>query len=109
MYINYSNLPPLKKKGNKKAFNRCEKYTKKYCLHHVISCFDSELFGSRESYPHAELHMERHPIPRTLSPVNGPTDWNEALEVISYGSPEQVFYSLSFYTWLFAFLLLEDC
>lgn len=44
---------------------------------------------TRESYPHAELHMERHPIPRTLSPVNGPTDWNEALEVISYGSPEQ--------------------
>lgn len=29
-------------------------------------------------------------MPRTLAGGNGPTDWNEALDIISFGSPEQV-------------------
>lgn len=35
--------------------------------------------------------MERQMIPRAVSSVNGPTDWNEALDIISFGSPDQVF------------------
>lgn len=50
--------------------------------------------GSRENYAHPEFHMERHLMPRTLPSTNGPTDWNEALDIISFGSPEQVFYCL---------------
>ncbi|KAM7525117.1 hypothetical protein LguiA_015019 [Lonicera macranthoides] len=44
---------------------------------------------SRENYGHSELQMERHPVPRTLPSAIGPTDWNEALDIIAYGSPEQ--------------------
>ncbi|KAL6992610.1 Protein MICROTUBULE ORGANIZATION 1 [Sarracenia purpurea var. burkii] len=44
---------------------------------------------TRENYGHSELHMERPSIPRTTATVNGPTDWNEALDIIEYGSPEQ--------------------
>lgn len=29
-------------------------------------------------------------MPRALPGANGPTDWNEALDIISFGSPEQV-------------------
>lgn len=29
-------------------------------------------------------------MPRALASVSGPTDWNEALDIISFGSPEQV-------------------
>lgn len=29
-------------------------------------------------------------MPHGLSGANGPTDWNEALDIISFGSPEQV-------------------
>lgn len=29
-------------------------------------------------------------MPRTVAIASGPTDWNEALEIISFGSPEQV-------------------
>ncbi|XP_062109528.1 protein MOR1-like isoform X1 [Humulus lupulus] len=28
-------------------------------------------------------------MPRVLAGTNGPTDWNEALDIISFGSPEQ--------------------
>jgi cytoskeleton-associated protein 5 len=35
--------------------------------------------------------MEGHMMPRALVSVNGPADWNEALDIISFGSPEQVF------------------
>lgn len=48
--------------------------------------------GSRENFAHPEFHMEKHLMPRTLLSANGPTDWNEALDIISFGSPEQVFY-----------------
>ncbi|XP_057463028.1 protein MOR1-like isoform X2 [Actinidia eriantha] len=44
---------------------------------------------TRENYGHSELHMERPSIPRTVATANGPTDWNEALDIIEYGSPEQ--------------------
>ncbi|XP_044495170.1 protein MOR1 isoform X2 [Mangifera indica] len=43
----------------------------------------------RKIYSHSELHVERHLVPRTLAGGNGPTDWNEALDIISFGSPEQ--------------------
>lgn len=35
--------------------------------------------------------MEKHFIHRTTAVANGPRDWNEALDIIEYGSPEQVF------------------
>ncbi|XP_068640507.1 protein MOR1-like isoform X2 [Aristolochia californica] len=38
----------------------------------------------RESNGHFE-----HLMPRTLASANGPTDWNEALDIIVMGSPEQ--------------------
>lgn len=51
----------------------------------------------RENYDHPDLHMERHSMPRTVASPVGPTDWNEALDIIVYGSPEQVcFYFLFF-------------
>ncbi|GAV88428.1 HEAT domain-containing protein/CLASP_N domain-containing protein [Cephalotus follicularis] len=43
----------------------------------------------RKNYGHSELQMERHLVPHTIASVNGPTDWNEALDIISFGSPEQ--------------------
>lgn len=44
---------------------------------------------NRENYGHSELHMDRQPMPRALGGAIGPTDWNEALDIITYGSPEQ--------------------
>ncbi|KAK1352806.1 hypothetical protein POM88_052644 [Heracleum sosnowskyi] len=44
---------------------------------------------SRENYDHPDLHMERHSMPRTHASPIGPTDWNETLDIIVYGSPEQ--------------------
>ncbi|KAF3432700.1 hypothetical protein FNV43_RR23802 [Rhamnella rubrinervis] len=43
----------------------------------------------RKNYGHHELHMERQLMPRVLAGGSGPTDWNEALDIISFGSPEQ--------------------
>ncbi|XXG85325.1 hypothetical protein AAC387_Pa11g0421 [Persea americana] len=43
----------------------------------------------RESSGHFESHVDRHHLPRSLVTANGPTDWNEALDIISMGSPEQ--------------------
>ena len=37
-----------------------------------------------------DLNMERDLMPCVLVGVNGPTNWNEALDIISFGSPEQV-------------------
>ena len=34
--------------------------------------------------------MERQSVPQPLTTANGPTDWNEAMDIISFGSPEQV-------------------
>lgn len=43
----------------------------------------------RENYGHPEVHIDRLPMPQPYSGV-GPTDWNEALDIVTYGSPEQV-------------------
>ncbi|ANM63033.1 ARM repeat superfamily protein [Arabidopsis thaliana] len=43
----------------------------------------------RQSYGISEQMLERTPVPRTIAGVNGPTDWNEALDIIMFGSPEQ--------------------
>ncbi|GKV26713.1 hypothetical protein SLEP1_g35961 [Rubroshorea leprosula] len=43
---------------------------------------------TRKNYGHSEINIERHLMPNTLS-VTGPTDWNEALDIISFGSPDQ--------------------
>ncbi|OVA00544.1 HEAT [Macleaya cordata] len=44
---------------------------------------------TRENIGHSEPHVDRHILPRSLASPNGPTDWNEALDIISFGSPEQ--------------------
>ncbi|KAJ6950619.1 protein MOR1-like [Populus alba x Populus x berolinensis] len=44
---------------------------------------------ARKNYGTQELHMEGHMMPRALVSANGPADWNEALDIISFGSPEQ--------------------
>ncbi|XP_022721245.1 protein MOR1-like isoform X3 [Durio zibethinus] len=44
---------------------------------------------SRKSYGQPDLNMERHLIPHVLVGVSGPTNWNEALDIISFGSLEQ--------------------
>lgn len=49
----------------------------------------------REHYVHPEMHMERNPLPRVHAGVCGPTDWNEALDIIVYGAPEQVIINLN--------------
>ncbi|KAK9267215.1 hypothetical protein L1049_009635 [Liquidambar formosana] len=41
------------------------------------------------TYAYSELQMERQLMPRTIPSTNGSTDWNEALDIISFGSPEQ--------------------
>ncbi|KAK9152687.1 hypothetical protein Sjap_000167 [Stephania japonica] len=41
----------------------------------------------RETVVHPEFHVDKL-LPRTTTP-NGPSNWNEALDIIAYGSPEQ--------------------
>ncbi|RYR25949.1 hypothetical protein Ahy_B02g060005 [Arachis hypogaea] len=36
-----------------------------------------------------QLEVERQSMPRPMAVASGPTDWNEALDIISFGSPEQ--------------------
>ncbi|EOA29247.1 hypothetical protein CARUB_v10025521mg [Capsella rubella] len=43
----------------------------------------------RQNYGISEQILERNPVPRSIAGVNGPTDWNEALDIIMFGSPEQ--------------------
>ncbi|GMI81930.1 MICROTUBULE ORGANIZATION 1 [Hibiscus trionum] len=43
---------------------------------------------SGNNFVQPDLDMERHLMPRALG-VSGPTNWNEALDIISCGSPEQ--------------------
>ncbi|XP_039052270.1 protein MOR1-like isoform X2 [Hibiscus syriacus] len=43
----------------------------------------------RENFVQPDLNMERHIMPHVLVGVSGPTNWNEALDTISFGSPEQ--------------------
>ncbi|XP_074272176.1 protein MOR1-like isoform X2 [Silene latifolia] len=42
-----------------------------------------------ESYTHPDLHIERSQLPRAVAGVSCPTNWNEALDIIAYGTPEQ--------------------
>lgn len=44
---------------------------------------------ARRNYGHSELNMERNLMTRAFAGAAGPTDWNEALDIISFGSPEQ--------------------
>ncbi|CAN4084015.1 unnamed protein product [Withania somnifera] len=44
---------------------------------------------NRDIYNNTELPMERNVNLRPLSGTIGPSDWNEALDIISYDSPEQ--------------------
>ncbi|XP_061996116.1 protein MOR1 [Rosa rugosa] len=44
---------------------------------------------ARGNYGHSEIHRERQLMPRGFAAVNGPTDWNEALEIISSEDPDQ--------------------
>lgn len=46
--------------------------------------------SSRKNYGHTEFLMDQHLVPHALASANGPTEWNEALDIISFGSPEQV-------------------
>ncbi|XP_073058654.1 protein MOR1 isoform X1 [Primulina eburnea] len=43
---------------------------------------------NRESYGHLEVQTDKLPILQAYSSM-GPTDWNEALDIIAYGSPDQ--------------------
>ncbi|TKY51634.1 MOR1 protein [Spatholobus suberectus] len=43
----------------------------------------------RRNYGQSDSNNERQLIPRPITVANGPTDWNEALDIISFGSPEQ--------------------
>ncbi|KAK7279605.1 hypothetical protein RJT34_24658 [Clitoria ternatea] len=43
----------------------------------------------RKNYGQPDSNIERQMIPRPVTVANGPTDWNEALDIISFGSPEQ--------------------
>ncbi|XP_077250058.1 protein MOR1-like isoform X3 [Tasmannia lanceolata] len=45
--------------------------------------------STRESSGQFASNIERHLLPLSLSTMNGPTDWNQALDIISLGSPEQ--------------------
>ncbi|KAL1343695.1 protein MOR1 isoform X1 [Arachis hypogaea] len=36
-----------------------------------------------------QLEVERQSMPRPMAVASGPTDWNEAIDIISFGSPEQ--------------------
>ncbi|KAG6756741.1 hypothetical protein POTOM_040182 [Populus tomentosa] len=44
---------------------------------------------ARKNFGTQELQVERHIMPRALTSASGPTDWNEALDIISFSSPEQ--------------------
>ncbi|XP_060193009.1 protein MOR1 [Lycium barbarum] len=44
---------------------------------------------NRDIYNNTELPMERNVNLRPVSGTIGPSDWNEALDIISYDSPEQ--------------------
>ncbi|KAJ8426686.1 hypothetical protein Cgig2_018777 [Carnegiea gigantea] len=44
---------------------------------------------ARENYARRDAHVERNVFATTQAGVSGPTDWNNALDVLAYGSPEQ--------------------
>jgi hypothetical protein len=48
------------------------------------------LINVRRNYAQPDSNIERQLMPRPVAVASGPTDWNEALDIISFGSPEQV-------------------
>lgn len=44
----------------------------------------------RKNYGQPDSNTERQLISRSSAVASGPPDWNEALDIISFGSPEQV-------------------
>lgn len=44
----------------------------------------------RKNFGPSDNTIERQLMPRPVAVASGPTDWNEALDIISFGSPEQV-------------------
>lgn len=48
------------------------------------------LVDIRRNFGQPDSNMERQLMPRPVAVASGPTDWNEALDIISFGSPEQV-------------------
>jgi len=48
------------------------------------------LIHVRRNYAQPDSNIERQLMPRPVAVASGPTDWNEALDIISFGSPEQV-------------------
>ncbi|KAG5004749.1 hypothetical protein JHK82_028765 [Glycine max] len=43
----------------------------------------------RKNYGQPDSNIDRQLMPRPMTVASGPTDWNEALDIISFGSPEQ--------------------
>lgn len=48
------------------------------------------LINVRRNYAQPDSNIERQLMPRPVAVASSPTDWNEALDIISFGSPEQV-------------------
>uniref|UniRef100_A0A2P2MMY9 Protein MOR1 n=1 Tax=Rhizophora mucronata TaxID=61149 RepID=A0A2P2MMY9_RHIMU len=44
---------------------------------------------TRKTVASHELQTDRHVTSQAFASVNGPSNWNEALDIISFGSPEQ--------------------
>ncbi|XP_031503341.1 protein MOR1 isoform X2 [Nymphaea colorata] len=55
----------------------------------VLTGYHGTSFCDRAVNGHFEIHADRHALPRPLAAANSPSDWNEALEIIMLGSPEQ--------------------
>ncbi|CAL0321285.1 unnamed protein product [Lupinus luteus] len=43
----------------------------------------------RKNHAQPDVNIERQSMPHPLPLASGPADWNEALDIISFGSPEQ--------------------
>ncbi|RZB44582.1 protein MOR1-like isoform X3 [Glycine soja] len=43
----------------------------------------------RKNYAQPDSNIDRQLMPHPMTVASGPTDWNEALDIISFGSPEQ--------------------
>ena len=50
----------------------------------------SRLVDVRKNYAQPDSNIDRQLMPHPMTVASGPTDWNEALDIISFGSPEQV-------------------
>lgn len=48
------------------------------------------LVDVRKNYAQPDSNIDRQLMPHPMTVASGPTDWNEALDIISFGSPEQV-------------------